>query len=1204
MTIFAILSPKNSLLFGEVLNHMRLRSLEIKGFKSFAEETVINFSEDVIGVVGPNGSGKSNVVDAIRWVLGEQRSKELRLDKMSSVIFNGTKSRKEGTTAQVTLTFENTKNILPTDYHTISITRILYRSGESEYRLNGVTCRLKDITTLLMDTGIGSNSYAIIALGMVDDILENKENARRRMFEQAAGVSKYKARKHETMQKLDATSQDLDRVQDLLFEIEKNLDSLEKQAKRTQKFFDLREKYKELSIALAIIKVNTYKASYKDISSQIDREEDNYRQIQSELTLAEAALEKEKAAHVDKEKNLSEKQRELNALVGMIRGKENDRRMLEQKTDFILQNKKTLTEQIIGVKARLEQIESEIEWYNTELNSEKRKEGKLEEVLEAADQKLKDIRQNHGTMKSEIDEKLNLQQNLERQVTELDKQKAINLNQIDNLKKDIERRTEDVAQRRQETESVKNLLKEVEAKEMEISGQIGKLEADENRRKADVEKAERLIEDKTKQLAEANRKLDSKKNEFKLTKSMVESLEGFPESIKFLQSNKDWKFPMLSDLIYVTENYRAAIENYLEPYLNFYVVDTYEDAMKAIRLLSTTQKGKANFFVLEAFSSYQPSLELVGSAEQATNFIEVESKYRVLTAYLLENVFVSDSVGSGLAMTLDKNITLIDQSGAFMKRRFSISGGSVGLFEGKKIGRKKNLEILEKLIREGEEDSAKFATELAQTKTYLQELKAGNQTEQIQNQYNVLNKNAQEKLGLQLRLDNVETYAKENEAKNSSSGEQIASILDQNTALDGQLAALRTQLDNLRNQVTDSGDTYRQLADELSLTSQAYNEANINFIRQQNKVNTLQQELNFRNNQCNESKALLQRNEANLKNSEIELLENQQQMDVFTAELKDAYEKRKGFEATLGEAEQTYYKARNAINELDESARKLGRRQTELQSLINNLKDKFNDIKIKLSAIGERLQVEFNIGVNDIINMEPDDQYNPAQLEEDVSRMKRQLDTFGEINPMAVDAYNEIKERYDTIAAQRNDILAAKESLMETIREIEETATEQFRISFDKIRSNFIDIFRTLFTEDDSCDLTLEQPENPLESPINIIAKPKGKRPQSIAQLSGGEKTLTATALLFALYLLKPAPFCIFDEVDAPLDDANIEKFNKIIKKFSADSQFIIVTHNKATMAAVDVIYGVYMPEQGVSAVTPVDFRALDDDRGYVRAIG
>jgi chromosome segregation protein len=1183
---------------------MRLKSLEIKGFKSFAEETVINFGEDVIGVVGPNGSGKSNVVDAIRWVLGEQKSKELRLDKMSSVIFNGTKNRKEGNTAQVTLTFENTKNILPTEYQNVSITRILYRSGESEYRLNGVTCRLKDITTLFMDTGIGSNSYAIIALGMVDDILENKENARRRMFEQAAGVSKYKARKHETMQKLDATTQDLERVQDLLFEIEKNLESLEKQAKRTQKYFDLREKYKELSIALAVIKVNAFKAGYKETGAQIEREEDNYRQIQAAITQAEAALEKEKAAHVDKERNLSEKQRELNSLVGRIRGKENDKRMMEQKTQFIEQNKKTLTEQIATLKGRLEQLETDIEYYTTELNAERRKESKLEEALSTTDEKLKSIRENHGSMKSEMDAKLQNQQRIERDITEFDKQRAIQLNQIDNLQQDMTRRIADVELRRSETKNVKGLLEEVEEKEKANHLVIKDLEEKENTRKADVEKAERMIDDKTKQLSEVNRRLDSKKNEFKLTKSMVESMEGFPESIKYLQSNKEWKFPLLSDLIYVKENYRAAIENYLEAYLNYYVVDTFDDAMRAIRLLSTAQKGKANFFILEAFSNYQPALELVEGVSEATNFVEVEAKYRILTAYLLENVFVSDNVGVGLSQAMERNITLLDESGAFMKRRFSIAGGSVGLFEGKKIGRKKNLEVLEKLIKEGEEESSKLTAELSQTRAYLQDLKSKNHTQEIQNQYNILNKNAQEILGLRLKLDNVEAYAKENEDKNQVAREQVESILKSNQEIEEKLLTLRNDADRLRNQVSDSGDSYRLLADELSNASQAYNEANINFIRQQNKVSTLQQELNFRKNQNTENQNILQRSESNLKNSEAEFLENQQQIDVFSKELIENYRNRKTFEATLNEAEQTYYQARSVINELDDKVRRLSRQQAEVQSLVNRLKDKFNDIKLQLTSIGERLQVEFSISINDIINQEPDDQYNRAQLEEDVTKMKRQLDTFGEINPMAVEAYNEIKERHDTIAVQRDDILQAKESLLETIKEIEETATVQFKESFDQIRSNFIEIFRTLFTEDDSCDLTLENPDNPLESPINIIAKPKGKRPQSISQLSGGEKTLTATALLFALYLLKPAPFCIFDEVDAPLDDANIEKFNRIIKKFSDQSQFIIVTHNKATMAAVDVIYGVYMPEQGVSAVTPVDFRSLDDSRSFVKAVG
>ena len=298
---------------------MRLQKLEIKGFKSFANETVIHFNEDVIGVVGPNGAGKSNLVDAIRWVLGEQKSKDLRLEKMQDVIFNGTKKRKPGGVAYVALTFENTKNLLPTEYQTVTIARYLYRSGESEYRLNNVVCRLKDIRSLFLDTGIGSNSYAIIALGMVEDILSDKENARRRMFEQAAGISKYKTRKAETLNKLTATQADLDRVEDLLFEIEGNLKTLEKQAKRTKKYFELKEQYRELSIQLSVIKIKDLRESYVSLSDTIGREQDSYRSLDAKIHQLEADLENLKQKHLDKEKSLSDFQRSMNDLISNIR---------------------------------------------------------------------------------------------------------------------------------------------------------------------------------------------------------------------------------------------------------------------------------------------------------------------------------------------------------------------------------------------------------------------------------------------------------------------------------------------------------------------------------------------------------------------------------------------------------------------------------------------------------------------------------------------------------------------------------------------------------------------------------------------------------------------------------------------------------------------------------------------------------------------
>ncbi len=1176
---------------------MRLKKLEIKGFKSFADETVINFEQDVIGVVGPNGSGKSNVVDAIRWVLGEQKSKELRLDKMSSVIFNGTKNRKEGNTASVSLTFENTKNILPTEYHIVTITRILYRSGESEYRLNNVPCRLKDITTLFMDTGIGSNSYAIIALGMVDDILSDKENARRKMFEQAAGVSKYKSRKAETLSKLESTQGDLDRVEDLLFEINKNLESLEKQAKRTQKYFDMRDRYKELSIALAIHKVSAYKGEYKTIQSQLTSEEDRYRQLEIEVRNAEAKLESEKKANLDQEQSLSTQQRALNQHVGQLRGKENDKRIAEQRYQFVEQNKSKLEENIRTVSSRMSKLDEDIEYYASEVNAEKKIEAKLEDQLVEAEAFLKNIRENHGSLKDEMEIQLQQQQTIEREVVEFEKQKAVNANNIDNINAEVNRRIIETQSRREEITVLETKLKDFNEKSTSISLIINELETKEKDRTDNQAIAEKKIEELMKQLSDVNRTLDAKKNEYKLTKSMVENLEGFSESIKFLNASKDWtqKAPLLSDLIYTKPEYRAAIENYLEPYLNYYVVNNSEEALTAIQLLSKSQKGKANFFMLEELELGKSIKSTDKDWKPAVDVIEVEKKYKPLIQFLLNNVYIVDKeISDAQNIKVEEGVTLLAQNGSLAIRKASIYGGSVGLFEGKKIGGKKNLEVLEKLIKENEVLANKLTAELSNLRSSLQEIKSSSFSFKIQEQQNALNRVTQEQAGFTARLDGFQQLEQDNEAKNVAAKTLIENIKIEIQQTENQILALKSKADAMKNQTNNTDDSYLKLADALSAASADFNEKNIAFIRQQNKVSTFQRELAFREKQRDESKVQLQQDQQNFAQTDSELAQTRNEIDRFTTELFAEYKQRKVLEASLNEVEQTYYKVRNEINTLEENVRKLNRNVAETQSLVNRLKDRFNDIKLQMTSIGERLQVEFKLSINDIINQEPDPQYNKFELDEEVSKLKNRLENYGEINPMAVEAYNEMSERHTTINTQMQDILQAKESLLETIKEIEETATKQFMESFEKVRTYFIDIFRSLFTDEDTADLILENPASPLDSPINIIAKPKGKRPQSISQLSGGEKTLTATALLFALYLLKPAPFCIFDEVDAPLDDANIEKFNRIIKKFSKDSQFIIVTHNKATMVAVDIIYGVYMPEQGVSAVTPVDFRTLD----------
>ncbi|MCC7245305.1 MAG: chromosome segregation protein SMC, partial [Saprospiraceae bacterium] len=930
---------------------MRLKSLEIKGFKSFANETVLHFNADVTGVVGPNGSGKSNVVDAIRWVLGEQKSSQLRLDKMASVIFNGTKKRKEGQMAQVTLTFDNTKNVLPTEYTTVAISRILYRSGESEYRLNGVTCRLKDITSLFLDTGIGPDSYAIIALNMVEDMLSDREQARRKMFEQAAGVSKYKARKHETQQKLEATTADLDRVEDLLFEISDQLKKLEKQAERAQKFYALKDEYRTLSVELAVHNLARHKATYKELESQIAREEDNYRSTEAMSRLLEADVEAKRKSHTDKETSLSEQQQEVNRLTGRIRGKENEKAMQEQKRSFIANDLRRLDDQIANSVSQLGRLEGEIEGYTTDLNYERRVEAELEDALSAAQKLLEKVRADHNLLKGNLDEFIKEQQTLEREVVELEKTKAIQTSQIDSLRRDVERTLSDIATRREEMKVLEKNLAVQSAAESAQQKKIGELETSETRRKSDLTTAEQQEETLRRKVADHNRALDARRNEFKLTKSMVESLEGFPESIKFLSQQKDWakNCPLLSDLLYVREEFRIAIENYLEPYLNYYVVPNADAAVQAIQMLGQGQKGRANFFLLDAFRDYHAPLTLLPGGFRAIELVEVEAQYRPLIEYLLANVLVSDDPNPP-ANVPDADTVILGKNGAFTRRKFSMSGGSVGLFEGKKIGRKKNLEILETDIKKLESTENQLNTQLATLRTHIQGLKNADQSAMLQREREAMNRISQEKAGQQAKLDNIAAFVANFDAQAGDANERISTLSASNATIDLQLREKQNAADALRERLSNADGSFRDVAEQLSQASADYNQKNIEFIRQQNKVNTFRQELTFRENRRNELRQTEQNARTTLARHADEIALIEADIQRITNELTAAYAEKKEKEAALSGVEQSYFKARNEIHELENKQRENFRKQQDLQVLVNRLKEKFNDVKFEITA--------------------------------------------------------------------------------------------------------------------------------------------------------------------------------------------------------------------------------------------------------------
>ncbi|MFD2201132.1 chromosome segregation protein SMC [Shivajiella indica] len=1178
---------------------MLLSKLEIKGFKSFGDRMVIHFDKGITGVVGPNGCGKSNVVDAIRWVLGEQKSRMLRSDKMENVIFNGTKNRKPTNMAEVSLTFENTKNLLPTEYTHVTITRRYYRSGESEYLLNGIACRLKDITNLFMDTGINSNSYAIIELKMIDELLNDKNNSRRELFEEAAGISKFKTRKKETLRKLEDTDADLERVEDVLFEIEKNLKSLEKQAKQTARYFEIKKEYKEASINLAKKSVEKHAVNLVSLSQKVQEEQDRKLALNTQVLEKEAFLESSKAELIQKEKLLSSRQRTLNEHVNKIRQFESDKKIKNERLRFLEDRSQKLREQIDTDKKSHDRAGFSIRSLEQEKES-------AQKILNEKELIVEELRAAYEAKKAEQIEIQERQKVLSRdfsikkdRVYQLSKDQEIKQIQLSTLKQELEKTaTADSSQESSLAEFEEKMLRLKEELDIKIQ-ELTKLKNKEEDQIQKIEEANRIIEMIREEVTLSSRKLDSKQNEYNLTKSLVENLEGFPEAIKFLKKNSNWakETPLLSDILTTDERFRVTIENYLENYMNYYVVETEAQAIAAVNLLSDSAKGKANFFVLEHFQNFHPTqTKLFENAIPATEIIEYDAKYAKLIGFILDDVYIVK--GEYPDFPKSQEAIFITESGKFTKRKFSISGGSVGLFEGKRIGRAKNLEKLEKEIKELNKKVSAARSNLDSKLSDLMKLKEvsyKSSIEKLQEEINVIN---QEYISVKTKKEQLGELLSSNANKREDIIDRIESIQISLETILPELVHEKAAFEALDLELEEINLRLQTESENLSQKSIAFNQENILYHQQLNRVNSLEQEIEFKQSAFESSKERVEKSQVELASIDQEIKALLDNNEIKDDELVELYSEKEGIEKGVNEAEKEYYSCRGLIDETDKEIRELQKRKESMDTLIQEMQQSINEVKLRLTGLKERLSVEFEIDLDQLMEENPEldeafAEFSESDIKDIVQSAKDRLEKIGPINPMAMEAYNEIKERYNFIITQKEDLIKAKNSLVETIKEIDQVAKDTFLDAFGKIKENFVKVFRSLFTAEDDCDLKLIDPENPLESPIEIMAKPKGKRPLTINQLSGGEKTLTATSLLFAIYLLKPAPFCIFDEVDAPLDDANIDKFNNIIQTFSKDSQFIIVTHNKRTMASTDIIYGITMIEAGVSRVVPVDLREL-----------
>ncbi|MCB9045653.1 MAG: chromosome segregation protein SMC [Chitinophagales bacterium] len=1175
---------------------MKLKSLDIKGFKSFADKTHIMLDHPITGVVGPNGCGKSNIVDAIRWVIGEHKIKSLRSDNLEDLIFNGSRTRNAAGMAEVSLTFENNRNLLPTEFTTVTITRKFYKNGESEYRLNDVTCRLKDIHNLFLDTGVSNDSYAIIELGMVDDIIKDKDGSRRRMLEQAAGISIYKTRKKQAKQKLDLTEQDLSRIEDLLFEIGNNLRTLESQAKKAERFFKIKTEYKEVSIELAKASLEHFNDQYRELNEQHTTESDRRNELERIVSQEESTVQQEKTKLVAREQELNGLQKQFNELVNKVRQLESDKRLASQRIDHLKDRVKNLDEFLSGADAQIKNLEESISFAEQQIGEENEVLQKIREELEGLRNVADEKRTAFDNKKVQLDSLRGKYQQKQREQFDAEKKVAIADTSVQNLQRSIHQVQEEKQHRIDQVAQLNTQKQETESKLGVTKAELEQLVNRQEEVKGKILQSQEQIENLRSELVDENRKLDSRRNEHDLLKSLVESLEGYPDSIKFLSKHEEWgkNAPLLSDVFVVQNEYRTALENLLDSYLNYYIVDNVEDAAKAVHLLEQNKKGKANFFMLSQFQQYQQAAHSAPEGlVPALSVVTVDEQYKSLAQHLLGHVYIADTEHDvTTAPVLNGNI-IVEKSGKMVRGKYTLGGGSIGLFEGNKIGRAKNLERLAKEIAELTESTANLKQQITDTQTLVtgfnQELndKAIEQTRnEINNLQNLL-------VNLGDKISNYEHLNERADVRVSELEEQLADTHDSISGAREALEQIGEELQSITAEIEQADEAFKAAELAFNHATEQYNQLNLQFTRQQSKLDGLKQELNFRSNQYKDLQVQITTNTAQLKDATEQLAETESQLNNGDTELYDLMKKKETDEAALNEKDRLYYELRNEISEKEGLLNQKRREKEQAETLLNSIKDKLNEMKLQLAGMKERLSVEFKVNLDEVLDQDRTGELTVDELNAEAERMKKRLENMGEINPTAIEAYTEMKVRYDFIQEQKSDLVEAKESLLATIEEVELTANTKFKETFDSVRTNFIEVFKTLFTEEDQCDLRLTDPDNLADSNIEIYAQPKGKRPSTLTQLSGGEKTLTSTAFLFAIYLIKPAPFCILDEVDAPLDDANVGKFTQMIRKFSNNSQFILVTHNKQTMASVDVIYGVTMQEPGVSKLVPVDFRSL-----------
>ena len=1175
---------------------MRLAELELMGFKSFPSRTALNFNSGITSIVGPNGCGKSNLVDSIRWVLGEQSAKSLRGERMESVIFTGSNSRNAGSLAEVSLMIESNGDPALNGSEKTKVTRRLYRSGESEYLLNGVPCLLRDITELFADTGVGASAYTVMEQGMVEALISDKDESRREVFDEAAGITKYKLKRRLAARKLESTAADLLRLTDLVTEVEKQVGSLKRQMRKA-------EGYKKIKDELKDLELKVYKKQLQEAGQKLQQLEQNLQTRQTgkestgaELATGELELEQLKLELLEIEKAIEFQRAELDEIGGKIFKKQETIAVARQKLESLkdnlarlesevtalgqqkkdleqsISNKKaeavTVLDRLEKVKAEQKVLQTEVEHLQAEVSAARQQ---LDEFISTGSQKSLVVKEGEG--------KLQALRQREAELKEREEELQINLESSQGKESRLQSSL-------QEKESHTRQLQTIQTGLLSKKEELTLL----------IDEKEDRIDQLQKELNQIEGKLASEIGRKEVLQQVWNSYQGYQEGVRKLveQKEKFGLFDTVANLLRTEEAYLLAVEAALGEKAEYLVAPNWEKALNAIQTLQENEWGQAGFVIIaESKDQLKPNSSAKnlpeGLTPLSTLITPAQDSLNNFHQILLDKIFLVESAQKAkeLLSELPPDIVLVTRQGEVLS--------GIGIAKG---GKKRGPSLLgrQEQIQQAEQRITEWQNEVQTVKEKLSKLVAEAQThkEELEKTHSELERLAQKLHASEVNLTEFRAEQKHNQENLHIYREELSRLEEQRQKLsqevlrtESEMALRQEELNQTGKELDGQKELLRQRESQFTQISQKNNDKLIELITLQGQKERLENDSLRLVEAISQAQTNTQERLNQKEGSIYEFQQAERQIQVDQEELKKLSGQKEELNVSLNQQLESQHQLLEQINRKEQELKVIRKTQSEGQEEIHHLELSKQELDTKVRQLKDKIWEEYEVDLEGVPDLEAGEIEQIPQYQEEIYQLRNRLKNYGAVNLLALEDYQREKERFDFLQKQVQDLIAAKETLQSTITKINDTARVLFWETFQQVRANFQEVLAGLF-EGGEADLILEDGIDPLEAKIEIMAKPRGKKLVTLAQLSGGEKALVAISLLFSLYLVKPSPFCILDEVDAPLDDSNIGRFIKLIRKFTDKTQFIIITHNKLTMEAADTLYGVTMIEPGVSQIVSV----------------